>query len=185
MFLNAEDFPFTRILESRWQVIRDELANIPKGGYLAWPERFLYGEGWDVFGLYGFGKRLDGNCRLCPETARAVEAVPGMVTAGFSSLEAGTHIVPHRGYSTQVLRCHLGLIVPEDGCALRVADETRAWREGQCLVFDDTAEHEAWNRSASTRIVLLLDFTRPGVTYQPSASPEVARILNDLTSDHS
>ncbi|MFM8275542.1 MAG: aspartyl/asparaginyl beta-hydroxylase domain-containing protein, partial [Cyanobium sp.] len=54
------------------------------------------------------------------------------------------------------------LIVPES-CGLRVASEVRSWREGECLVFDDTAEHEAWNRSSRTRVVLLLDF-RP----QPS-----------------
>ncbi len=32
-------------------------------------------------------------------------------------------------------------------CALRVANEVRAWKEGKCLVFDDTSEHEAWNLS--------------------------------------
>jgi aspartyl/asparaginyl beta-hydroxylase (cupin superfamily) len=30
-------------------------------------------------------------------------------------------------------------------------------------VFDDTAEHEAWNDSDLPRGVLLLDFLRPGV----------------------
>lgn len=25
---------------------------------------------------------------------------------------------------------------------MRVGDETRAWQEGQCTVFDDTFEHE-------------------------------------------
>jgi len=29
------------------------------------------------------------------------------------------------------------------------------------LVFDDTTEHEAWNRGTQTRIVLLLDFKYP------------------------
>jgi ornithine lipid ester-linked acyl 2-hydroxylase len=53
-----------------------------------------------------------------------------------------------------------------------VADETRTWNEGQCLVFDDTSEHEAWNRGASTRVVLLLDFKAPaGYLNTPSSSP--------------
>jgi ornithine lipid ester-linked acyl 2-hydroxylase len=46
---------------------------------------------------------------------------------------------------------------------LRVGDEVRAWQGGECLVFDDTTEHEAWNRSNADRLVLLLDFLRPGI----------------------
>jgi aspartyl/asparaginyl beta-hydroxylase (cupin superfamily) len=75
----------------------------------------------------------------------------------------GTHIKPHVGWVRTVYRLHMGLVVPPD-CALRVGAETRSWREGECLVFDDTVEHEAWNRSGDTRVVLLLDFLRPGVT---------------------
>jgi aspartate beta-hydroxylase len=46
------------------------------------------------------------------------------------------------------LTVHLGLRVPR-GCSLRVAEETRAWEEGKCLVFDDSFEHEVgwFNRS--------------------------------------
>jgi beta-hydroxylase len=123
-----------------------------------------------VFGLYAFGKRLEDNCRLCPETVRVVETIPGLTTAGFSRLEPGTHIKPHVGYASNVLRCHLGLVIPPD-CALRVGTEVRAWQEGKCMVFDDTTEHEAWNRSEQVRIVLLLDFTRDGSVFEP---PQVA-----------
>ena len=52
----------------------------------------------------------------------------GVTTAGFSRLAPGTHIKPHVGYTSEVLRCHLGLIVPPD-CALRVGSETRRWEE--------------------------------------------------------
>lgn len=31
---------------------------------------------------------------------------------------------------------------------------------GGLMLFDDTTEHEAWNRSGETRVVLLLDFKR-------------------------
>ncbi|HXU80612.1 MAG TPA: aspartyl/asparaginyl beta-hydroxylase domain-containing protein, partial [Polyangia bacterium] len=75
----------------------------------------------------------------------------------------GTHIKPHVGWVRTVYRLHLGLVVPPD-CALRVGAETTPWREGACLVFDDTVEHEAWNRSGQDRVVLLLDFLRPGVS---------------------
>jgi aspartyl/asparaginyl beta-hydroxylase (cupin superfamily) len=169
MFLNPADYPFTANLEANFAAIRKELLAIPKKDFMAWPERFLYGNGWDVFGLYAFGQKMPKNCALCPVTTRAVEAIPGLTTAGFSWLEPGTHIKPHKGYSKAVLRCHLALIIPEE-CRLRVGDDTRSWEEGTTLVFDDTTEHEAWNHSQSDRVVLLLDFKRsePGAeVFQP------------------
>jgi beta-hydroxylase len=84
-----------------------------------------------------------------------------MTTAGFSVLQPGAHILPHRGYTTEVLRCHLGIIVPV-GCSMRVGSETRNWEEGRCLVFDDTVEHEVWHCGNAPRVVLLVDFARSG-----------------------
>ena len=157
MFKNAADYEFTQMLEANWQVIRQELEQINQKNFLDWPEKYLYGQGWKTFGLYGFGMKLHKNCQICPETTKLLEQIPNMVTAGFSSLNAGTHIAAHTGYPDGVLRCHLGLIGC-DGCSLRVGDEVRNWQEGKCLVFDDTTEHEAWNRSDRTRVVLLIDF---------------------------
>jgi aspartyl/asparaginyl beta-hydroxylase (cupin superfamily) len=182
MYLNPEEFAFTRTLEQNWREIRAEFEALAPAVQVPWPERHLYGmtwdvaglfpgHGWGVVGLYAFGRKLDDNCARCPLTTQLVEAIPGMSTAGFSCLTPGTHIKPHRGYSDAVLRCHLGLIVPE-GCSMRVAGETRSWSEGRCLVFDDTSEHEVWHRGDRPRIVLLLDFPRPGAT-QGVAMPEV------------
>jgi beta-hydroxylase len=161
MFLNTEQYPFVRELERHWRVIRAEFEALDPACRVPWPERELYGRGWEVVGLYAFARKLNEMCARCPETARLVEAIPGMTTAGFSLLHPGTHILPHRGYTTDVLRCHLGLLVP-DGCSMRVGGETRQWVEGQCLVFDDTNEHEVWHRGDKPRVVLLLDFARSG-----------------------
>jgi beta-hydroxylase len=61
---------------------------------------------------------------------------------------------------------------------LRVGNEVRNWVEGECLIFDDTFEHEAWNNSNETRIVLLLDFLRPGVEKSSDTMPvEVERFV--------
>ena len=86
-----------------------------------------------------------------------------VVTAGFSCLAPGVHIVPHtgyRGYSSYIYRVHLGLVVPPGDVALRVGREQRAWRAGQVLAFNDLCLHEAWNRADRNRIVLLLDVER-------------------------
>jgi len=61
------------------------------------------------------------------------------------------------------LICHLPLSVPPD-CALRVGNETREWREGELVVFDDTIEHEAWNDSDVPRAVLIFDVWNPELT---------------------
>jgi beta-hydroxylase len=156
-FYEATSFPFVAALEANWDIIRQELEQLQSKHFIPWSERYLYQEGWTTFGLYAFGIKIEKNCQLCPRTATLVESIPNLITAGFSALGPNTHIAPHAGYPDGVLRCHLGLIVPAD-CGIRVGDEIRNWQEGRCLIFDDTFEHEAWNRSDATRIVLLLDF---------------------------
>lgn len=159
MFEQASDFPFLAHLKRDWQLIRDELLALNKTYFVEWPERNIYDGDWTVFGLYKFGEKVEQHCALCPTTTKLVEQIPGLMTAGFSSLAPGTYIGPHFGYTNRVLRYHLGLVTPEN-CVIRVDKETRAWAEGEDFVFDDTYEHEAWNRSQSTRVVLLLDFKR-------------------------
>jgi len=157
MFYKSSDFPFILNLEKNWLLIEGELKAIHPQSFSAWPEKFLYDGKWNVFGFYAFGRKMLGNCALCPETTRLLEEIPGMKTAGFSFLTSGTVIKPHIGYSDSVLRCHLGLVIPEE-CALRVGTETRTWENGKCIVFDDKTEHEAWNMGSSDRTILLIDF---------------------------
>ncbi len=161
MFYDTTDFPFTADLEKAWTAVRREVEAIPSNQFKPWPEKMLYENRWDVYVLYNFGRKLEKNCVLCPETTHLVESIPGLTTAGFSWMSPGTHIKPHNGYTDTVLRCHLGLIVPPD-CALRVGEQTRCWQEGKTLIFDDTVIHEAWNRGESQRVILLLDFEKAG-----------------------
>ena len=42
--------------------------------------------------------------------------------------------------------------------------ERREWREGEAMAFDDTYEHEAWNRGSRTRVVLIIDVWNPHLT---------------------
>lgn len=159
MFFEPTRLGFPSLLEECFTDIRDEFERLSREHLMPWPERRIYNQGWDVFGLWALGRRFDGNCHLCPTTAAMVEAIPGMTTAGFSVMGPGTRIRPHIGYSDAVLRCHLGLIVPPS-CGLQVGEEIRQWEEGKCLVFDDTVRHSAWNESTRVRVVLLIDFLR-------------------------
>ena len=61
-----------------------------------------------------------------------------------------------------LLTCHLGLIVPRDGdVRMRVDDRIVRWAEGETLLFDDTYDHEVWNDTGGTRVVLLIQVNRP------------------------
>jgi aspartyl/asparaginyl beta-hydroxylase (cupin superfamily) len=124
---------------------------------------------WSACFLWEYGERNDAVCALCPETAAALELVPQnripgkAPTAFFSILKPGAHIPPHTGVTNTRAIIHLPLVVPE-GCWFRVGGETRHWCEGEAFGFDDTIEHEAWNRSAVPRIVLIFDVWNPHLT---------------------
>ncbi|MFD1693056.1 aspartyl/asparaginyl beta-hydroxylase domain-containing protein [Azotobacter chroococcum] len=106
---------------------------------------------------------MDSGCQQCPETARILSAVPGLNSAFFSILGPGAHIPRHTGVTKRILTCHLALVTPTpaERCRIQVAEQTASWREGECLVFDDTYPHEVWNDTEETRVVLLIQFKRP------------------------
>lgn len=177
-----EQFPFLRELEDKYRAIREEVITIlynecvnEKAYFAPWYEKELYQGEWDVFGLYIHGEKWESHCEKCPKTTALVEQIPGLVTAGFSSMAVGTRINPHHGHSDAVYQANLGLIVPKrlvtefdtvfpnrlNNCGMRVGDDLYTWKEGEAFVFDGTKEHEAWNFADRTTIVLMLEFNRP------------------------
>jgi aspartate beta-hydroxylase len=138
------------------------------------PEAMLRSSGlqpaaWDAYFFYRHGERYDAHCQACPRTAALLDTLPltrireHAPETLFSVLSPGTHILPHTGVTNVRLVTHLPLIVPPD-CALRVGGQTHHWQEGRCVTFDDTFEHEAWNRSDATRVVLILDSWNPDLS---------------------
>jgi aspartyl/asparaginyl beta-hydroxylase (cupin superfamily) len=121
---------------------------------------------WGALHLWKDGCRNDAACARAPKTAAAIEALPlsdlpgRTPTVFFSLLRPGTHLPAHTGVSNVRTIIHLPLIVPP-GCAFRVGGETREWRVGEAFAFDDTIEHEAWNRSDSLRAILIFDVWNP------------------------
>lgn len=134
---------------------------------------------WSGFYFYRHGKRRDANHASCPRTSAALAALPLVRIRGnapeimFSVLTPGTHVLPHRGVTNTRVVCHLPLVVPE-GCALVVGGERHEWREGEAVVFDDSYEHEAWNRGSETRVVLIADVWNPHLT---AAEREAVSVL--------
>jgi aspartate beta-hydroxylase len=124
---------------------------------------------WNGYYFYRHGERRDDNCQSCPDTSRALDALPLARVREhgpevlFSVFTTGTHLLPHRGVTNTRVVGHLPLLVPED-CALSVGGEIHVWRPGEVVVFDDTYEHEAWNRSPRTRVVMIFDTWNPYLT---------------------
>jgi len=159
--------PWIADLEANTETIRRELLalrDVPH--FRPQVHNIVEDGGWNAFYLYTYGGRVHANCRRCPETARLLERASGLGTAGmayFSALTPGAHIEPHYGPTNVRLRCHLGLIVPE-GCRMRVSGEETRWREGEAFLLDDSFDHEVWNESAHTRVVLIVDSWHPGLS---------------------
>ena len=51
--------------------------------------------------------------------------------------------------------------MPSEQVGIKVGGQVAHWPEGKSLVFDDTFEHEAWNDTDETRVVLFVDVIRP------------------------
>jgi hypothetical protein len=124
---------------------------------------------WSAFFLHQDGRVVEENAARCPRTMAALEHVPFPRIKGrapmalFSVLKPGVRIPPHNGFLNSRLICHLPLIVPP-GCYLRVGNDQREWRKGEAWVFDDSIEHEAYNPSKQTRVILLFEIWRPELT---------------------
>ncbi|WP_419814256.1 aspartyl/asparaginyl beta-hydroxylase domain-containing protein [Glacieibacterium sp.] len=179
-FFERRHFPWLERIEAQTAAIRDELAALLADGapglapYVNMPSgtpanKWSGLDGrldWSAYHFWRNGTRDEAACARCPATVAAVEAlplarIPGRApTVFFSLLRPGTHLPAHTGVTNARAIIHLPLIVP-DGCAFRVGGEMRTWREGEAFGFDDTIEHEAWNRSGQLRAVLIFDTWNP------------------------
>ncbi|NEO92708.1 MAG: aspartyl/asparaginyl beta-hydroxylase domain-containing protein [Moorea sp. SIO3G5] len=171
-FFEPDQFDWVEELESQSMRIRQELDQVlkyrdslPNFQDIS-PDQAEYistDNLWKTYGFYGYGIKVKQNCEKCPETTRIIEKIPGMKTAFFSILLPGKHIPEHRGPYKGVIRCLLGLRVPEpkENCRIRVGNDIRYWEEGKAMIFDDSFRHEVWNETDGMRVVLFLDIVRP------------------------
>ncbi len=199
-FFDRGHFPWFAELEARTDAIRAEaLALVANGSAAIRPyvrqesgtpdnkwSALDHSLDWSACFLWEYGVKNEEVCARCPETAAALDAIPQNRVPGkapsafFSILKPGAHIPPHTGVTNTRAIVHLPLVVPP-GCSFRVGGETREWRVGEAFAFDDTIEHEAWNRSAEPRIVLILDVWNP---HLDAAEQDLLARFFDLTGRH-
>ena len=130
-------------------------------------------------------KLINEGLRMAKNNYQLFEGTPfGFVF--FSSLGPGAKISPHTGPSNLRLRIHLPITAPSldnnnnadektsstgmnektglPYCGIRVGNSIRSYHYNQSIVFDDAYDHEVWNDSSETRVVLLLDLWHPDIT---------------------
>ena len=186
-FYERAAFPWLERLEAATAEIRAELLEVLRqdSAFHPYVERnarlphsdaqgLLDNPAWSAFDLYKHGELVNENATRCPKTVAALADVPlawvknRSPSVLFSLLRPGAHIPPHTGEVNTRLICHLPLIAPPN-CSLRVGNETRSVVEGKAWVFDDTIEHEAWNGSGETRVILLFEIWRPELSAEERA----------------
>ncbi|XP_023558205.1 aspartyl/asparaginyl beta-hydroxylase isoform X4 [Octodon degus] len=165
-------------LERNWKLIRDEglaVMDRAKGLFLPEDENLREKGDWSQFTLWQQGRKNENACKGAPKTCTLLEKFPE--TTGcrrgqikYSIMHPGTHVWPHTGPTNCRLRMHLGLVIPQKGCKIRCANETRMWEEGKVLIFDDSFEHEVWQDASSFRLIFIVDVWHPELTPQQRRS---------------
>jgi aspartate beta-hydroxylase len=164
---DTRQIAWTARLEAAYpEIKREALAVLGTSTLRPHPQKLADAGSWLTSYFYVQGEEVEATHKACPVTSSVLKSCLPLGPSGqvfFSILSGGAHIKPHCGPSNTRLTCHLGLVVP-DGASIRVGTETVRWQEGKCLVFDDSFEHEVWNRSDERRMVLLIQFWHPDLT---------------------
>lgn len=118
---------------------------------------------WKVRSLRVWGVEMYDIQKHFPKTLKLLSGIDGVINIGFNLLEPNSAIKPHCGDTNAAIRCHLGLLIPEenDSCAIKVNGEIRNWQQGKVIGFMDAYDHEAWNKTDRKRIILLFDVLKP------------------------
>ncbi len=197
-FFEREYFPWLPTLEAATDVIRDELVALLEQGmpgfapYIQYPPgtpenqfaELNHNNRWSSLWLWKDGVPQEEPMARCPQTTAVLAELPladqpGFApTALFSALAPHTRIPPHTGSTNSRLLVHLPLVLPGPA-GFRVGNETRQWQIGEAWAFDDTIEHEAWNDSDETRVILIFDI------WNPLLSAEERDLVSALLREHS
>ncbi len=168
-YLRTAEFRELAPLQDNWQTIRAEALNLLALQKIKAAERnddagfnsfFKYG--WKRFYLKWYDASHPSAERLCPQTVALLRGIPGVKAAMFAELPPGGKLNRHRDPFAGSLRYHLGLATPNsDDCFIEVDGRRYSWRDGECVLFDETFIHWARNDSDANRIILFCDIERP------------------------
>lgn len=154
-------------LEKNWETISNEFSKVAHME-VSTPSINLIDAGtWNTFPLMRSAKRITENIERCPNTWMLVQQCTLLdgIRGGvyFSIIYPGTHIDSHCGPSNLKLRYHL-TIVEAEHAKIRSGDTWKTWRQGECLILDDSFEHEVLHQGNQRRVVLIVDCWHPDLT---------------------
>ena len=159
-------------LEAHHDLIQQDLHHIPESAWQLQNDGDLIGQGsWTEFAV--LHKGVWRGCKVTPNTCKILRGLQELDSSppsqrlsafdnqvSFLRLSAGSRLRSHTGPHNARLVLHLGLSVPI-GAGISVANETRRWRKGRVLAFDDSFTHKAWNDGPDNRIVLYSTIWHP------------------------
>jgi len=188
LFYEPLQFEWAKQLEAHAELVLDEFLEVVGGsdleerGHNVWidagaggvedPNALAYGPEWRTLALQVRGVWDPVNVALFPKTVDLLRSV-GVPTVEifFAKMPAGSVINPHSDGCNFHLTSHLGLVVPEGLCWLKVGDQKRYWQKGKVMLFDTSVIHAAENEAPSDRYVLMMRVWHPSLS-----STEVAAL---------
>ncbi len=178
-FWDVSKLSWAKKLANKYKTIRNEFLNVLSDqekleqGNNIWAgalteEAGGYGKGWSTLVLMNRGMWDETNCKLFPQTAKAVlnSGIPA-TEVFFASMKPQSSIKLHSDFTNFVLTSHLAVDIPESGsskCRLTVGDETRQWINGEVMLFDTSIMHDAINESEQMRYILMFRVWHPDLT---------------------
>lgn len=167
-FYDSSQFQWIKRLEENFSVIKEEILEYveeDEGRLIPYFNIELISKStvWKTSAFTFWKWNFKKNQASCVKTIEILEQIPNLVSAFVSILEPDSEIKRHRGDTNGIMRGHLPILIPDDvsSLGLKVNEDIKIWKEGELLLFNDAAYHNAWNLSNSRRIVLIIDIVRP------------------------
>ena len=208
--INEVNNNLNSIYEYNHNKFQNEVLNLDER-WKDWPETELYdlsntsnGKGsWKIYPIYGFGMFVNSAKEQTPEIFKFVKRLyddigDELKLVSISKMSPKMKLNPLQGWgshSNNVIRCHYGIIVPENSCYISVSDNFKLKNEvkkfhseKEWLIFDDSKVHYAENGSDEDRIVLIIDVQRPNLIKKGESqigdTKELIEFINEMMKEN-
>lgn len=171
-FYPSDKFPELKILLENWKEIQQEVFEYEKlrgdikGLNTYSPPELSSEVSWSNIYLENFMWKFHKNRKDFPKTCALLYQIPNCTLAAISVLSPQSTIKPHYGDTNGIIRCHLGLSIPDAYpiCGIKVSDEEMGWEEGKIVLFTEAHLHTTWNFSDKRRYLLVIDIVPDFIT---------------------
>jgi beta-hydroxylase len=159
-------YPELEILECNWEEIKKESQKAKSVQFGSVDKNQFKDVNWLVHFLI-YMRNETNHAENSPNTMHLLRNLKSkgldIRNAFFSTLAPHSHLDPHVGPQSSVLRYHLGLVCPPN-CWLEIENKIYRWEEGKGFLWNDMFLHSAHNTSDKFRTVLFLDIGRKDLT---------------------